>query len=89
MIKIIYVFGMFLGSLTLGYATEASVSSSETVKSGFAVEWIGLIVLAVIGFIFIYRSARQIKKIKKLQAELDGYHTTVSSELDTIGGRNA
>ncbi len=89
MIKIIYVFGIFLSSLTFSYATEELVSSSETVESAFAAEWIGLIILSLIGFMFIYKSARQITKIKKLQTELDQYHTTVSSELDTIGGKNA
>ena len=85
MSKIIYIFGMFWGSLTSVYAIEFSANS----EAGLSVEWIGLIVLTFIGFIFIFRSARQIKKIKKLQEELDMYHKTVSSELNTIGGKDA
>jgi len=89
MSKRIYILGMFSASLTLLHATEAVVLSSANSKSGFTVEWIGLIVLSIIGFIFIYRSTKQIKKIKKLQEELDTYQTTVTRELDTIGGKDA
>lgn len=89
MSKIIYLLGLLSGSLTLVHATGVLVRSSTNSESGFTVEWIGLIVLALTGFIFIVRSARQIKKIKKLQEELDAYQMTVSYELDTIGGRDA
>ena len=89
MSKIIYLLGMFSGSLTLLHATEVLVRSSANNEAGFTVEWIGLIVLAFTGFIFIFRSAQQIKKIKKLQKELDTYQTTVTRELDTIGGKDA
>lgn len=89
MSKIIYLLGMFSGSLTLLHATEVLVRSSANNEAGFTVEWIGLIVLAFTGFIFIFRSAQQIKKIKKLQEELDTYQTTVTRELDTIGGKDA
>lgn len=89
MSKIIYLLGMFSGSLTLLHATEALVRSSANSEAGFTVEWIGLIVLAFTGFIFIFRSAQQINKIKKLQEELDTYQTTVTRELDTIGGKDA
>ena len=89
MSKIIYLFGMFSGSLTLLHATEVLVRSSANSKSDFSVEWLGLIILAFTGFIFIFRSAQQIKKIKKLQKELDTYQTTVTRELDTIGGKDA
>lgn len=87
--KRIYILGMFLGSLSLLQATEVSLQSSAKSDAGFTVEWIGLIVLAFIGFIFIFRSAQQIKKIKKMQEELDTYQTTVTRELDTIGGKDA
>ena len=89
MIKMMYLLGMFVGNSTLVYATEILIHSSKKSEVGFAVEWIGLIVLAIIGFIFIYRSRKQIKKIKKLQEELDTYQTTVTRELDTIGGKDA
>ena len=89
MSKIIYLWGIFLGSLTLLHATEVLVRSSANSNSGFTVEWIGLIVLALTGFIFIFRSAQQINKIKKLQEELDTYQATVTRELDTIGGKDA
>ena len=87
--KKIYILGMFLGSLTLVQATEVLVRSTANSEAGLTVEWIGLIILALTGFIFIWRSAQQIKKIKKLQNELDTYQTTVASELDTIGGKDA
>lgn len=89
MSKIIYLLGMFLGSLILVHATEVLARSSVNSEVGLTVEWIGLVVLAFIGFIFIFRSARQIKKIKKLQEELNTYQITVSNELDTIGVENA
>ncbi len=80
---------MFLSSLTLLHATEVLVQPAVNMGTDFTVEWIGLIVLACMGFIFIFRSAQQIKKIKKLQEELDTYQTTVTRELDTIGGKDA
>lgn len=89
MSKIIYLLGMVSGSLTLVHATEILVRSSANSEAGVTVEWIGLIVLAFTGFIFIFRSAQQINKIKKLQKELDTYQTTVTRELDTIGGKDA
>lgn len=89
MIKIIYLLGMFWGSLTLVYATEVLDESSTNSETVFAAEWIGLIVLALIGFVFIYRSSRQLRKIKALQKKLDTYQTDVSHELDTIGGKDA
>ncbi len=89
MSKRIYILGMFLSSLTLLHATEVLVQPAVNMGTDFTVEWIGLIVLACMGFIFIFRSAQQIKKIKKLQEELDTYQTTVTRELDTIGGKDA
>lgn len=88
MIKIIYVSAVFLGGLSLSYASEVMVQSSDQ-KVGITPEWIGIILLSFIGFIFIARSALQIQKIKKLQKELNTHQSTLSDELDTIGGSNA
>ena len=80
--KIIYIFGIFVLNIT--YAT-ANFGKNEPL---FSLEWIGLILLSFIGFIFILRSAKQIKKIKKLQEELNTYHATLSDTLDTMGENN-
>ena len=80
--KIIYIFGIFVLNIT--YATE-NFGKNEPL---FSLEWIGLILLSFIGFIFILRSAKQIKKIKKLQEELNTYHATLSDTLDTMGENN-
>ena len=89
MSKIIYLLGILSGSLTFVNATEVLVRSSAKGESIFSVEWLGLIVLAFTGFIFIFRSALQIKKIKRLQEKLDTYQMTVTRELDTLGGKDA
>ena len=89
MINKIFIVGMLTSSLTFVYANAVLVQSVQQSKVDLSLEWMGLILLSVIGFIFIYRSARQIQKIKILQKELDTYHTTVTNELDTLGGKDA
>ena len=84
MIRMMYMFGIFVMNSTFIAATN--LGQNEPV---FLYEWIGLILLSFIGLLFILRSAKQIKKINKLQEELNTYHTNLSDELDTIGGKNA
>ena len=84
MIRMMYMFGIFVMNST--FIAAANLGQNEPV---FSYEWIGLILLSFIGFMFILRSAKQIKKINKLQEELNTYHTNLSDELDTIGGKNA
>ena len=89
MIKKIFIVGISPYSLTHLYANEVLAQTVQNSSVVFSLEWIALILLSLIGFTFIYKSARQIKKIKTLQKELDTYHVTVSDELHTLGGENA
>ena len=52
-------------------------------------QWIGLWLLALAGFLLVYRSAKQISKIKALQKKVEVYQTKVESEIDTIGEKHA
>ena len=89
MIRKIFIIGTLANSLTYLYANEVLAQPVQNSNAVFSLEWIGLILLSLIGFTFIYKSARQIQKIKTLQKELDTYHTTLSDELNTLGGDNA
>ena len=84
MIKIIYILGIFVLNIT--FISAANLEKQEPVLS---LEWIGLILLSFIGLLFIVRSTLQIKKIKKLQDELNTHQINLSDELDTIRGTNA
>jgi len=83
-IKIIYILGIFVLNTT--FIAAANLGKQEPVLS---LEWIGLILLSFIGLLFIVRSTLQIKKIKKLQEELNTHQVTLTNELNTIGGDNA
>jgi len=48
-------------------------------------EWIGLIFLALAGFILVYRSARQMSKIKSLQEEVTKYQSKIEGEMEHLG----
>ena len=50
-------------------------------------EWFALIVLAVIGLLLVYRSTRQVAKIKVLQKRLEKHQDRLNTEVDLIGGR--
>ena len=52
-------------------------------------EWLGLIFLALAGFILVYRSARQMSKIKALQEEVNKYQTKIETEVDYMGEKHA
>ena len=51
--------------------------------------WIGLFILALVGLLLVYRSTRQIAKIKKLQQKVESYQTKIESQLGSIGDKNA
>ena len=53
------------------------------------IEWIGLLLLALAGFLLVYRSTKQIAKIKKLQQKVESYQTKIENELGNIGDKNA
>lgn len=52
-------------------------------------EWLGLIFLALAGFLLVYRSAKQMSKIKSLQEEVSKYQTKIEGEMDTMGDKYA
>jgi len=52
-------------------------------------EWLGLIFLALAGFLLVYRSVRQISKIKALQNEVSKYQTKVEGEMNYMGKKHA
>ena len=52
-------------------------------------EWLGLIFLALAGFLLIYRSARQMSKIKSLQKEVSKYQNKIEGEMNTMGDKYA
>ncbi|MCF6244291.1 MAG: hypothetical protein L3J43_04590 [Sulfurovum sp.] len=57
----------------------------KTLFSTVNIEWIALILLALIGFILSYRSARQFVKIRALQKEIAKYHIILEDEVDNLG----
>ena len=48
-------------------------------------EWLGLLFLSLAGFLLVFRSAKQIKKIKLLQKEVEKFQTRVENEIVVIG----
>lgn len=52
-------------------------------------EWVGLLILALAGFLLVYRSAKQISKIKTLQQKVETYQNKVENEIDSIGDKDA
>jgi arginine exporter protein ArgO len=64
-----YILGIFLVNITFIAVSKILVQASETSVSVFTVEWFGLIFLSFVGTLFIYRAARPIRKMNKLQEE--------------------
>lgn len=60
----------------------------ELFWQGMQGEWFGLLFLALAGFILIYRSAKQISKIKKLQEEVIQYQSKLENEVNSMGERH-
>jgi len=52
-------------------------------------EWIGLLILALAGFLLIFRSTRQISKIKNLQNEVEQYQNKVGNEMKNMETKDA
>ncbi len=51
-------------------------------------EWLGLILLALAGLLLVYRSTKQMSKIKKLQNEVSGYQSKIEGEMSYMGKKN-
>jgi hypothetical protein len=69
---------------TKSIVMQSKVRSNSLVK-GILDEWLALIILAIIGLLLVYRSTRQISKIKKLQKKLEKYQNRLKTEVDLIG----
>lgn len=68
--------------------TKDEVSMYQTLKlfwQGLDNEWLGLLFLALAGFLLIFRSASQIEKIKVLQKEVEKHQRRVENEIVGIG----
>jgi hypothetical protein len=55
------------------------------VNKSISKEWLALLILAIVGLLLVYRSTRQITKIKKLQETLEIYQEKVEGQMDQIG----
>jgi len=56
---------------------------------GLDSEWLGLILLALAGFLLVFRSVRQMIKIKSLQEKVSQYQTKVEGEMKGMGEKDA
>jgi len=52
-------------------------------------KWLGLIFLALAGFSLVYRSARNMSKIKALQNEVSKYQTKAERKMNYMGEKHA
>ena len=52
-------------------------------------EWLGLIFLALAGFLLVYRSTKQMNKIKQLQEKVTQYQSKVEGEIEYMGDKDA
>ena len=62
-----------------------NIVQKNSLIGGLSNEWLALIVLALAGLLLVYRSTRQISKIKKLQKKLETYQKKVETQMDYIG----
>ena len=62
-----------------------NIVQKNSLIRGLSNEWLALIVLALAGLLLVYRSTRQISKIKKLQKKLETYQEKVETQMDYIG----
>ena len=69
--------------------SDTSIETSSTLFQKFWKnldnEWIGLLILALAGFLLIFRSARQISKIKDLQYEIEQYQEKIGNKMKNRG----
>lgn len=67
---------------------EVQTSISDELKlfwNNLDSEWIGLVFLALAGFLLIYRSNRQISKIRALQKEVEVYQSKIENDIAGMG----
>jgi len=64
------------------------ITKKKTFLSGIDTEWVALILLALAGLVLVYRSARQLVKIRTLQKELAKYQIILEDEVDNMGVRH-
>jgi hypothetical protein len=53
-----------------------------------SLEWIALIILAIAGLLLVYRSAKQISKIRGLQKKVEDYQYKVEKEISEMGDKD-
>jgi citrate lyase beta subunit len=64
---------------------KKEIIKADSLLPNIANEWLALLVLAIAGLLLVYRSTRQINKIKKLQEKLESYQEKVENQMDYIG----
>ena len=68
---------------------QTSFSALKIFWKNLDSEWIGLLILALAGFLLIFRSARQVSKIKSLQNEVEQYQNKVGNEMKNMETNDA
>jgi len=69
-------------SIVNAHKTENTyITFFSTLWKNLQSEWIGLLVLAFVGFVLILRSAKQISKIKHLQQEVEEYQQNMNTKV--------
>lgn len=69
--------------------TQTTFSALQNFWKNLDSEWIGLLILALAGFLLIFRSARQVSKIKNLQNEVEQYQNKVGNEMKNMETKDA
>ena len=69
--------------------TKTTSASLQNFWKNFDSEWIGLLILALAGLLLIFRSARQVSKIKNLQNEVEQYQNKVGNEMKNMETKDA
>ena len=68
-----------------GVVEKKEIVKADSLLPNIANEWLALLILAIAGLLLVYRSTRQINKIKKLQEKLESYQEKVENQMDYIG----
>lgn len=67
---------------------QKQIQTLETEQKSFFsdidTKWIALILLALVGFILVYRSAQQLTKIRRLQKEIAKYQIILEDEVNSM-----
>jgi hypothetical protein len=61
------------------------IVKSDSIIDGIVNEWLALVILALAGLLLVYRSNRQINKIKTLQKKLERYQEKIETQMDHMG----